>query len=123
MSHRRTACSEDPPARQEACYLLNVPLARVVVLVLALAHAVGVADLFLDDACEQVCSDDDCGTDCIPGSACRCHCPSAMPMVGHAPQTVAKLEHPPIAVASTSVQNAPAIPDPREILHVPRLMI
>ncbi len=100
-----------------------MPLARIVVFALALTHAVGLADLFIDDACEEACSGDDCSKDCVPGSPCRCHCPSAMPMVEQPPHAVAKLDQPPVAVACASEQRAPASPDPREILHVPRLTI
>jgi len=97
-----------------------VPLARVLVFVLAMTHVVGLADLVLDDACEEVCTDDGCGTDCIPGVACRCHCPSAMPLLGTTTQAVAKLDTPAMIAPCAVDQRMHASPDPREILHVPR---
>lgn len=87
---------------------------------LALIHAVGLADLVMDDSCAEVCSDDGCGDDCLPGVACRCHCPSTMPLLGGSVQAVAKLT-PPRDIGPTSAeQRAHASPDPREILHVPK---
>jgi hypothetical protein len=97
----------------------DMPLARVLVVVLALAHAVGLADLVLDD--EVGCTDDGCG-DCLPDAACRCHCPSAMPMVESRPVQVASCATSPEAyVPFVAVERMHASPDPREILHVPRL--
>lgn len=93
--------------------------ARVAVVVLALTHVVGVADLVLDDGCEEVCDDDGCGTDCLPGLACRCHCPSAVPLLGSSPQTIAKLATLRSTVPFSAEQRMHESPDPREILHVP----
>lgn len=99
-----------------------MPFARILVFALALTHAVGLADLVMDDACEEVCTDDGCGDDCLPGVACRCHCPSAMPLLAGATQSAGN-------VAAHSVASfVPdrwlyASPDPREILHVPRLVV
>jgi hypothetical protein len=97
-----------------------VPLARILVFALALTHSVGLADLVVDDACAEACSDDGCGKDCAPGDACRCHCPSTMPVVGAHMVTVVKLDPPRVVAPCAVDQRMHASPDPREILHVPR---
>lgn len=98
-----------------------MPFARILIFALALTHAVGIADLVMDDSCEETCNDDGCGADCLPGVACRCHCPSAMPLLGGSVQTVAKLHPPKRETAPASVdERMHASPDPREILHVPK---
>jgi hypothetical protein len=102
---------------------LDVPFARVLVFALALTQAVGIADLVLGDACEDACKDDGCGKDCLPGLACRCHCPTAMPALGAHLQVVAKLDTPHVVASCTYDQQAHASPDPSEILHVPRLAV
>lgn len=94
--------------------------ARVAVFVLALTHVVGLADLVLEDACEETCDDEDCSTDCIPGLACRCHCPSAVPLLGSSPQTIAKLAPTQSTVPFSIDERIHESPDPREILHVPK---
>jgi hypothetical protein len=100
---------------------LNVQFARVLVLALALTHSVGLADIVFGDACEEGCNDDGCGKDCLPGSACRCHCPSAMPALGQSAQTIVKAQPPRDSIAACAYdQQEHASPDPREILHVPR---
>lgn len=93
--------------------------ARIFVFAIALTHVVGLADLVLGDDCEAQCQDDGCAKDCVPGAACRCHCPSAMPAIGVA-QAVAKIETPEVVAPSAYDRRAHANPDPREILHVPR---
>src|SRR5690349_16985327 len=100
-----------------------VPLARVLVVVLALTHVVGLADLVVRDSCDEICDEDGCKNDCVPGEdhACRCHCPSAMPLLGSAAQTIAKLDPPTIVAPSERLGHLHASPDPREILHVPKL--
>jgi len=109
-------------AAQGSCYLLDVPLVRILVFALALTHVVGLADLVLGDECEQVCQDDDCGKDCLPGAACRCHCPSAMPAL-MAQQGVAKIVTPEPVSLLACAQQAHGSPDPRENLHVPKLAV
>jgi hypothetical protein len=96
-----------------------VPLARVLVFALALSHTAGLADIVFDDACEEECEDDGCADDCMPGQPCRCHCPSATPLLsGAAASTIAlDTSH---EVATGERVRAHADPDPREILHVPR---
>ncbi len=96
--------------------------ARILVFALALTHVVGLADLVLGDECEELCQYDGCGKDCLPGSPCRCHCPSAMPALSTL-KAVAKIETPkPVAVCAYD-QHAHVSPDPREILHVPKLAV
>lgn len=102
------------------CYFLRVPIARVLVFALALTHAVGLADLVVGDACEELCQDDGCAGDCLPGAACRCHCPSAMAAIGSV-HAVAKSAPPEPIDACTYHELAHASPDPREILRVPKL--
>ncbi len=106
--------------RGGTCYPWIVPLARILVFVLALTHAVGLADLLLGDACEEWCSDDGCATDCPPGLECRCHCPSATPMIRSSIQTVTAIATPHEVASYPAEQRMHASPDPREILHVPK---
>ena len=84
-----------------------------------LIQAVGIADLILDDSCEETCRDDGC-TDCLPGVACRCHSPTAMPILGGAVHAAARLIAPREITPASVVQRRHASPDPREILHVPK---
>lgn len=91
---------------------------RIIVFALALTHAVGIADLVFADDCEDACSDDGC-TDCMPGVACRCHCPSTMQATDVSLATV-KLAPPAERVVASSAERVHASPDPREILHVPK---
>lgn len=102
--------------------MLKVSFVRIFVFALALTHLVGLADLMLGDACEELCRDDGCGTDCLPGAACRCHCPSTMPALGTV-QAAAKIETPKTATQSAYDRRAHASPDPREILHVPKYAV
>lgn len=91
---------------------------RALVILLALTHAVGLVDLVLDD--EEACTDDGC-RDCLPGAACRCHCPSTMPLVESRPSEVALGATHGTYVPFVATDRMHASPDPREILHVPRL--
>ena len=92
---------------------------RILIFALALTHAVGLADLVVDDACGVSCSDDGCGDDCLPGDACRCHCPSTMPLLGSSVQAATKL-NPPLDLAPLAADERIHVsPDPREILRVP----
>jgi hypothetical protein len=96
-----------------------VPVARILLFALALTHVVGLADLAFGDTCEETCGDDQCADDCLPGAACRCHCPSAMPAI-RTTEVVAAIVRPGPAVACAYDHRAHTSPDPREILHVPR---
>lgn len=98
-----------------------MPLARIIVFAIALTHAVGVADLVMDDACGESCEDDGCGDDCLPGVACRCHCPSAALFVSSTAQPITAVTPPRAAVSVQTGARLHTDPDPREILHVPRL--
>lgn len=100
-----------------------MPLARVIVVVLALTHAVGLADLLVRDSCEELCREDGCDTDCVPGQAhaCRCHCPSTMPLLEGKAQAIAKVDLPTLLAAGEYLRSLHANPDPHEILHVPKL--
>jgi hypothetical protein len=100
-----------------------VSFARIIVFALALTHVVGLADLVVEDGCEEVCNDDGCGTDCLPGLACRCHCPSAVPLLGASVVTSARLDSDKTQGPIEAVQRMHANPDPLEILHVPKHVV
>ncbi len=97
-------------------------LARIFVFLLALTHVVGLAELVVTDACDEVCADDDCGADCMPGAACRCHCPSAASLRSEVtvPQLRTQDDALDVAAAGERLDRVHASPDPLEILHVPR---
>jgi len=95
-----------------------VPLVRILVLAIALAHASGVADLVLEVACEEACEEGDC-EDCPP--ACpTCHCPTRCP-VGVASEAVHVVAPEPRVTRPVLADRdrVPATPDPNEILRVP----
>lgn len=96
-----------------------MPVARILVLALALTHMVGLADIVLGDACAEACRDDGCASDCAPDVPCHCHCPTAMPAIAVV-QSVEKIRTPVPLDPCTDEQQAHANPDPREILHVPK---
>lgn len=93
--------------------------ARIIVFALALTHAVGLGDMVMGDGCAEDCRDDGCGDDCLPGPSCRCHFPTAVPLVS---QSVAstKLTPPRDIDAGFAEERIHVSPDPREILHVPK---
>jgi len=99
-----------------------VPLLRMLVLALALTHMVGLAEMLLGDACDEMCRDDECATDCVPDVPCHCHCPSAMAAIS-AVVIVEKIRTPMLCEACTEEQQAHVSPDPREILHVPKRVV
>lgn len=99
-----------------------MPFARILVFALALTHAVGLADLVMDDACEEACTSDGCGDDCLPGVPCRCHCPSGLPLLAGAAQSADNVTAQSIA-SFVPDQRLYANPDPRDILHVPRHLV
>lgn len=100
--------------------IAGVAVARIIVFALALTHVIGIADLMLDDECGDLCSGDGCDEDCPPGTACRCHCPSATPLVGGAVIEREVVVNATPAAPFERVQRTHASPDPCEILHVPR---
>jgi hypothetical protein len=97
-----------------------VPWARILVFALALTHSVGIADLIIEDVCGESCDDSDCGDDCIPGVACRCHCTSTVAILGARTPVVATIAPPMSKADFVAFRDAHDSPDPREILHVPR---
>jgi hypothetical protein len=100
-----------------------VSLGRIVVLVLVLAHAAGLAELIERDACEEICREDGCnGNGCLPGQThtCRCNCTGVMLLLGGTRPVISKVDTPTRVAAADGTQRAHASPDPREILHVPR---
>lgn len=113
------SCSQTSAVQEHrSCYFFAVPVLRILALVVALTNMVGLADIVLSDACEEMCKDDGCGKDCPPGMACHCHCPSAVPSGGTV-QLVGTIDLPELVEACSDEQQAHASPDPREILRVP----
>jgi hypothetical protein len=103
---------------------VNVP--RALLLVLALLQAGGIIDLVRRDTCEAECERNGC-KDCTPGDdapQCPCHCPSAAPATppGVSIVTVARIGEF-IEPAFDRPDPLHLSPDPREILHVPRLRV
>jgi hypothetical protein len=105
--------------RRAVLYLPIVPLLRILVLAIALAHATGLTDLMIEAACGADCDEPDCRGSCPP--ACpTCHCAPRCPVgvtkdiVVLAPATPA-----PVTISFRDAEAAPSSPDPREILHVP----
>lgn len=102
----------------------GVTLARVIVIALALTHAVGLAEAARRATCEEACHDDDgCEDDCGPGeaSSCRCHGPSAAQLIGAPVAQVSNADAPVARVAARDAgDRMHGSPDPLEILHVPR---
>lgn len=94
--------------------------ARIIVFALALTHAVGLANLVMGDACADECRDDGCGDDCLPGPSCRCHFPTAIPLISQNASASAKLRPPREIEAAFAEERIHLSPDPREILHVPK---
>jgi len=101
-----------------------VSIPRALLLVLALLQAVGITDLVRRETCEAECERDGC-KDCTPGDdapQCSCHCPSAATMT---PATFATVSEVRFGAAVEHTFDRPdrlhLSPDPREILHVPRL--
>jgi hypothetical protein len=101
---------------------VNVP--RALLLVLALLQAAGITDLVRRATCAAACERDGC-KDCTPGDdapQCTCHCPSAVTMT---PPAVVVADLARIGATVEHTFDRPdrlhLSPDPREILHVPRL--
>lgn len=111
--------------RRPAVVSMSVSLTRALLLVLALVHATGMAEVMQRQACETECRDDGCD-DCTPGSespSCPCHCPSLQPNL---PLVIAAVTIIPATRPATSFDSGggiPPSPDPREISHVPRLAV
>jgi hypothetical protein len=101
---------------------LDVVLPRVLLLVLALTHATGLAEVMRRMACEVECRDDGCDNDCVPGDApsCPCHCPGMQSQLPPAVVAVVIAPATQAAVPFDSDDGLHQSPDPREIAHVPR---
>jgi hypothetical protein len=100
-----------------------VSLPRALLLVLALAHATGMAEAMRRQTCEAECRSEGCDNDCTPGNdspACPCHCPSFQTQL---PSLIATIAIAPATQAAPPFDSDDGIhqsPDPREISHVPR---
>ncbi|MEO8841855.1 MAG: hypothetical protein ABI591_31380 [Kofleriaceae bacterium] len=103
---------------------MSIP--RALLLVLALLQAGGIIDLLRRETCEAECERNGC-KDCTPGDdapQCPCHCSSAAMAMSPsvAIVTAARIG----ATMERSFNRADRLhlsPDPREILHVPRLSV
>jgi hypothetical protein len=94
-------------------------------LALALLHAAGVIELVRRATCEAACKHDGCDRDGTPGDdtpQCPCHgasvtaaAPATIEVGTPAPATQAA------EISFEAVNRRHASPDPRDILHVPRL--
>src|SRR5689334_14225354 len=90
----------------------------LLMLSLLLGQAVGLAEVLGGDACESECDDDAAGRQCPPVCpTCACSVrpvsllPASEPMMALLPESV--------SVAFCEADRTPAVPEPREILHVP----
>jgi hypothetical protein len=95
-------------------------------LVLALLQAGGIIDVVRRETCEAECERNGC-KDCTSGDdapQCPCHCPSAATTT---PPSVAILTAARVDATLQPTFDRPdrlhLSPDPREILHVPRLSV
>lgn len=104
----------------------GVGFPRILLLVLALLQAGGIFDLVRRTTCEQECKRNGCD-DCTPDGdspMCSCHCPSGVTAVPKA--VVVATVAPPTPVSKLTFDTVERLcpsPDPREILHVPRLRV
>jgi hypothetical protein len=90
----------------------------VLMLSLVLGQALGLDRLLGDDACAQDCPEDAQGHKCppvCPGCACSVRPAALLP--GDAPALVLLPARPLVVIAGS--ERTPAVPEPREILHVP----
>ncbi|HET9627148.1 MAG TPA: hypothetical protein VFP84_37570 [Kofleriaceae bacterium] len=96
---------------------------RVVLLVLALLQASGLAEVMRREICEAACRSDGCDDGCTPGSdtpACTCHSPGVTARVPTMIAAVTVVPATRTAPPLTGDDGLPSAPDPREIAHVPR---
>src|SRR6185503_16577425 len=97
-------------------------LPRVLLLVLAMAHATGLAEVIRRQACEAECRNDGCDDDCTPSDSpsCPCHCPSLQTQIAPLVAAVAIAPATQAAPPHDGDDGFHPSPDPREISHVPR---
>jgi len=89
------------------------------VLALALGRAIGISD-FVDMACAEDCSEQDCGDGGCPPICPSCHCVTRLPIQATSPVAGIAPPPPPASIAVFFAPgDVPPSPDPREILHVP----
>ena len=109
-----------------ACYLRGVTVPRALLLVLALLQAGGVFELARRASCEEACRRDGCEDDCTPerdAPQCSCHCPGAVVTAPAVFQVATRAPLPALAARFEAAERRHDSPDPREILHVPRLRV
>lgn len=109
------------------CYDGAVTVPRALLLALALLQATGVLDVVRRAACEQECRRDGCDGPCTPDDDCpQCPCHGvgsanlAASIAGNV--TVARVRYA-TRIRFVATEQSPSNPDPREILHVPRLAL
>lgn len=108
---------------EHPCYVWPVSLPRVLLLVLALVHATGLAEVMRRQVCEAECRNDGCGNDCTPGTespSCPCHCPGLQSNLTLAITAVAVVPAARPVPLFEARDGSPPSPDPHEIWHVPR---
>lgn len=96
-------------------------LVAVLALALFIGQVIGFQELIDRDDCVQRCSGDDANGDCPVGcQSCTC-CPSTRPVfVTQVAGTLPSLTH---DIVLTQTSRVPSSPEPREILHVPKLIL
>jgi hypothetical protein len=102
----------------------TLPMRRAVLLLmlaLVLGPAVGLDLALGEDACAQDCPDDADGRQCPPLCPdCTCSLRPASLLPAGPPVIVLLPTHAPVLFSES--ERTPAIPEPREILHVPILV-
>jgi hypothetical protein len=97
-------------------------LACVVVLVLGFVYAEGGWTGFAPGFCESPCPDDDGGSQCPPSCPdCAC-CPHVAPAAAVPAPVATIVVRPALIMTFERTATTPSVPDPNEILHVPRLL-
>ena len=103
-----------------------MPLLRVLVLAFAIANASGLIDVALGSACDVDCAERDWGRDCdggCPPICPTCHCAVRSPVAVAAAPACLEPVRAAVAAPFPDRERDPAVPDPREILHVPRSLL
>jgi hypothetical protein len=123
MIRRRTR-ARDHTARHCACYGAKlVPrVVSLLLLILMLGQAAGLS-FAGEGACAEGCEDDGQGKDCPPVCpTCTCASRPASTPLDSQPAVVPL---PPLmkVVAAVLRERFPTSPDPREIIHVPKLLL
>ncbi len=93
----------------------------ILALTLFIGQVLGIAGLIEEDDCIQMCPGDDANGDCPLGcQSCAC-CPSTRSML--ATKVSGALPSLTGGFVRTESSRFPPAPEPREILHVPKLLL